>query len=581
MKAEVGFQLTVTSGAQAGRSIGIGVDAVLIGRDPQCDVILPDDQASRRHARLAINGDACSIQDLGSRNGTTVNGRRITQASIHPGDTIRIGETDLRLDTVAAADDGTGWIGADHGDDAITVDADSFALLYTGLKDPAYLHRAHADLGVLYRIGQAIGDTLDVEPLVARILETLLYEIPLIGRASVYLTDGDGGALRCAGVRTRGNRAGREPAFSRTMARRVISNRQAVLTFDALQDPRFRQGDSILSQGIRAAMCAPLMSREKAIGVIYVDAVDAANRFEEDDLKLVAAIGQQAAVAIENAQLYQQLAQEKSALQEAHLALQAAQEKLVHSAKMAVVGQMASGIVHDLKNPLAILQLTHHLLHNLCRRAATLPEFLQRMAELVDDLGSGLTQCKEVVDSLLEFARPSQLTMSEVAISDLVAETVRFLRHKTGEVGVRVEMQLDPSMPTVRCDAGRIKQVLVNIVLNAVQALDKTPKTVEITTGVNAGWPSPMAFIRVQDNGKGMTPEQRRRIFDPFFTTKEPSHDAGGIGLGMSISARLVESHGGRIDVSSRLGHGSTVTVLLPLAAEPGEEDVSRQHSGG
>jgi len=154
-------------------------------------------------------------------------------------------------------------------------------------------------------------------------------------------------------------------------------------------------------------------------------------------------------------------------------------------------------------------------------------------------------------------------------LNGIIKSVLDFLRHEMRKNSVQLETDFEESLPDVQADAGQIKQVLLNIIINALQALpEKGGRISVITALIPEDENNVSACVKIRDNGHGMTEEVRKRIFDPFFTTKEASSGkCGGSGLGLSMSYGIIENHGGRIDVSSELGKGSEFTIILPAPA--------------
>jgi signal transduction histidine kinase len=296
-----------------------------------------------------------------------------------------------------------------------------------------------------------------------------------------------------------------------------------------------------------------------------VDTLAADRRLTRDDLRLVAAIGLQAGAAFENAQLYEKLAYDKANLHVAHQELKAAHERLIQSEKHAAVGRLASGIVHDIKNPLTVVLGYTGLIREKLQQHD--PDLLEeaKIGQYLEDTEKGIRHCEDVLQGLLKFARPDKPSKSTGHVRDLVENTLQFLQFEINKAGARVVKDYQDGIPPVLMDANQIKQVFINIVLNALQAMDKEERELRVTTRLIGEPGHEMVRVGFRDNGVGMTGEQRRRIFDPFFTTKTPGEGTGGSGLGLSVSFGIVDGHGGLMEVESEPGEGTTFSVLLPV----------------
>jgi len=235
-------------------------------------------------------------------------------------------------------------------------------------------------------------------------------------------------------------------------------------------------------------------------------------------------------------------------LQETHL-------QLVSSEKMASLGKLAAGIAHEINNPLAgILIYSSLLMEDLSEGDAKRGD----LARIVQEAG----RCKEIVKSLLEFARQTEPKMEPTDINRAITDGLFFLENQALFHNIQIIKQLDPFLPFVRGNASQLKQVFMNIIVNAAEAMHGNG-TLTITTSTAPDRKS--VLVEFTDTGEGISEENLTRIFDPFFTTKDVGK---GTGLGLSTSYGIVESHGGKIRVKSKVGEGSTFTIELPTYPE-------------
>jgi signal transduction histidine kinase len=237
-------------------------------------------------------------------------------------------------------------------------------------------------------------------------------------------------------------------------------------------------------------------------------------------------------------------------LQDSLVELKAAHEQLVRQERLAAIGELASTIGHELRNPLGVISNAVYLLRN--DFGAHPSEPAQRHLLTAEREISAATV---IVSDLLEFARERTPVLNEINVGDLVDEVLTVLPPPTG---MRARAEVPPEGVTLRADRDMLRQVLLNLVGNAYQAMaDGGEMTLRVSTGDG------QVRLAVSDTGSGMNDETRARLFEPFFTTK-----ARGVGLGLAVSKRIVEAHEGRIDVESEDGRGTTFTIAVP-AAEP------------
>jgi two-component system NtrC family sensor kinase len=249
-------------------------------------------------------------------------------------------------------------------------------------------------------------------------------------------------------------------------------------------------------------------------------------------------------------QLHAEALRRSEELAQANLRLQQAQAQLVQSEKLAAVGQLSAGIVHDVKNPLAVITgLTEELQESLGKDQSTRTALAQIRENAVRASG--------IVTDLLKFARQSNPEMSYQNLWDTLRSAVRLNDYMTRRANVKV--QFDPLATPVMTlyDAQQIQQVLINLIQNAVQAMPNGG-----TLSLDVRQAPPWVEVEVRDTGVGIPAKNLGRIYDPFFTTKSPGE---GTGLGLSVSYGIVATHKGHIDVRSEVGRGSTFIVRLPL----------------
>ena len=231
------------------------------------------------------------------------------------------------------------------------------------------------------------------------------------------------------------------------------------------------------------------------------------------------------------------------------------QAQLVQSARLAGIGELAAGVAHELSNPLtSILGFADLLIQS--------EDIPQSHKEDVAIIMEESCRAQEIVQGLLDFARQSPLQIAPVDLNRVVREVLRLLQRQAELADVVVEVRYAADLPWVMGDARQLKQVLFNLIVNALQAMPNGGMlTISTSYGPATTRQGKFVRVRVRDTGVGIMPEHRQRLFQPFFTTKP---EGKGTGLGLSISLGIVENHGGTIEVESEPGRGSCFTVLLP-----------------
>ncbi len=310
----------------------------------------------------------------------------------------------------------------------------------------------------------------------------------------------------------------------------------------------------------QAVMCAPLDPSDPAAGLIFLARSGAP--FTKSDLLILELMAAMLAGVIANAYQYQSLQNTVLALQEAQLELQArigaqkeAEARLVQAAKLAAVGEMAAGVAHELNNPLTtVVGFTELVMDEM-------PDDLPQKNDL-DMVLREARRARTVVRRLLDFARQSETSRASADLNELVADVVALMRHLLHTSGVELRLDLQESLPWTVMDRNQIKQVILNLVHNALNATPKGSGVITIATRQRALYHQSWLALSVKDNGVGIPADHIEHIFEPFFTTRS---SAGGTGLGLSVTYGIVTDHGGRIEVESQPQLGSEFIVWLPL----------------
>jgi PAS domain S-box-containing protein len=237
------------------------------------------------------------------------------------------------------------------------------------------------------------------------------------------------------------------------------------------------------------------------------------------------------------------------------------EQQLIRSDKLASLGTLVAGIAHEINNPLgiiagyseALLDRAHEPELSGVRGFEDFPEYLRT-------IHSEIFRCKGILKSLLEFARPSGGTFREIDINELIKEVLLLLQHRTARLQHTLSLSLNRDLPKISADAGSLRQLLMNLLLNAIYF---TPEggSISITTGPDVAENAGGVRLDVRDTGAGIPGDRIGKVFDPFFTTKPVGE---GTGLGLTICHRIVEEHGGTIDVESAPGKGTTFIIKLP-----------------
>ena len=297
---------------------------------------------------------------------------------------------------------------------------------------------------------------------------------------------------------------------------------------------------AVTMRALQSSVCLGLRGESNHLyGFICVRDDRVRDAFSKEEVQLLAGLATQVAVTVENSQLYQQM-KEKD--------------------RLAALGEMAAGLAHEIRNPLGSIKASAQFLSETSAHSENREEFLDIIVDEVDRLN-------RVVGSFLDYARPGHTNPEPIYVNSAVQLTLQFLRPECDSAGVALHVVMDPDLPKVRIDIEHLRQVLINLVQNAVQAMSSGGEIFVETRTQDGFRPGGEARrwvqISVRDTGPGIAPALIPNLFVPFVTTKQQ-----GTGLGLAISQRIVSEAGGRIDVRSREGIGTTFVVLLPAAPE-------------
>ncbi|MBZ0168502.1 Histidine kinase [Candidatus Methylomirabilis lanthanidiphila] len=343
----------------------------------------------------------------------------------------------------------------------------------------------------------------------------------------------------------------------------VMTHRRPHFESDLAKAKRFIEDEAMAKEGIRSTVRLPLIVAGQVIGVLFLDDVEP-DHYTEADLDLLIPLGEQLAIAIENARLHKEMGHR---VEERTRALKQTQAQLIQSGKLAAVGTLAAGVAHELNQPLMIIRgYAQELLQD--RRITD--------AEIRDDLWrieAQTTRMVAIINHLRDFSRESKGRREGVDLNRIVSDALTFLDQQLKSRNIVVTQELSPDRPQVWVDPLQIEQVLLNLITNARDAMEAAGfGTIIVRTEPVSGG---RVALSVTDIGPGIPDDIRSRIFDPFFTTKEVGK---GTGLGLSICHGIVEEHGGALTVESPVadGQGARFTIVLPCARRDDRKDDQR-----
>jgi C4-dicarboxylate-specific signal transduction histidine kinase len=233
--------------------------------------------------------------------------------------------------------------------------------------------------------------------------------------------------------------------------------------------------------------------------------------------------------------------------------------QLVHSTRLAELGEMAAGISHELNQPLTgIRNFAKNALYMIENNAGAIGDIKNNLRLISDQVD----RASKIINKVREFTRRSELHFTSFDVNKVLKEAVDFLSPQMRLGGVRVALELDPNLPAITGDRIRLEQVFLNLLTNAKQAMEEVvDRRLTVRSYYDAGSPCPVV-VEIEDTGKGFDPRDRAKLFAPFYTTKKSGQ---GTGLGLSISLSIIKDHGGYIKAAGKPGRGATFSVGLSI----------------
>ena len=646
----------VVRGNDQGRQIELSGEAATIGRWSGNSVQLHDGEVSRRHAEIRTVGSERKIFDLNSSNGIYVNGAKVREHPLSNGDQVQIGRTLLVYTTPSRTSDGEEGppvdISQERGEPEQSrilhsykqEGRDLFQLDPTKAVQPEWFNKAKAHLNLIYHTTLVVSQTLDIDRLLHRIME-LIFEWVEIDRGCILLYNQEENALVPKVSRRRNQGSTRRLSISQAMIDYVVAKKEGVLTSES---PREVTADSIERLGVKEAICVPMLGRYGLVGMIYIDItgdlpatdqeessttgaaqvaapvasldvesvaeppippapIDPSipHKLTPDHLKLMFAIGHQAALAVEDTQYYLAMLQ---------------------SERLAAVGQTVAILSHHIKNILQGIRGGSYLIE----------KGLSAHDETMVGKGWGIVEknqnkISDLILDMLTFSKKRTPIFERDDINHVVADVTELMQGRCLDLNVALASHLTEDVPPFFFDAEQIHRALTNLVTNAIDAVRmngegkkkeetamnlKTtseaasaggsdvsgPATAMMTSAPFAAPVSPnseavseemltdqkdeelgrveiaTAFdpernvveITVDDNGPGVPPELRDDLFRPFFSKNKSS----GTGLGLAVTNKIVQEHKGRVRVTDSPLGGARFIVELPRTEQmPDDEE--------
>ncbi len=577
--------LYVIRGKDNGQHFPIRGVLATIGREAINQIRLRDTEVSRSHARIVRSEDVGhEIIDNQSSNGTFVNSRRISHKVLQSGDRVQVGRTLLiytggpephssrSLNQVQIVSEAQlsdlsqirSSLDSHHSQPAATlVGEDSLPLLpsqFAGGDEPSSLHGVQAapsdDWEIVYRVGQAISRTGDLDDLLTQVLD-LIFQWIDCDRGCILMLDDVTGQLAPIYSRDRTQGDGnskkltRRLSISRTILDHVVESKEGVLTSNAQLDERWANVESIAKLGVHEAICVPMLGRYGLVGAIYVDTEmsagvfaerKCASLFDEQHLKLMMAIAGQAALAIEDTQFYLAMLQ---------------------SERLAAMGQTIANLSHHVKN----------ILQGIRGGSYLVDDGLKKEDLAVVRKGWGIVERNQerisnLVMDMLSFSKDREPEFVRSDLRLVIDDVTELMLSRAGDHNVRLTWRRPSEPLPVDYDSEAMHRAVLNVVTNAIDAVSQfervDDKAGEVRITCELSQLKNQIRVNISDNGSGIAEEDVTRIFAPF----ESKKGSRGTGLGLPVSQKVLREHGGDIAVRSQLGHGTTFTLFWPAYSD-------------
>jgi len=340
----------------------------------------------------------------------------------------------------------------------------------------------------------------------------------------------------------------------------VVRNREVLVVSDLAQElylNKLKKEEYLR----KTFISAPLVFKNEVLGVLHVCGKKTAVPFTQREVSVVMNIARMGAITLQNVRLYEQATKRAAELKMAYDELKETQDKLIQSEKLKAIGQLASGVAHEMRNPLGIIMQGVTYLEQITSPEAKEPR------ETIFMVKESAQRADRIVTSLLDFSRVEKLELHPEHIDSILESSLNLV--KTELKNIQVVREIQEGLPKVLVDKNKLTQVFINLFINAIHAM---PEAGKLTIRSFAKQPEETirekaVIVEIEDTGMGISGENLKKIFDPFFTTKGLGK---GTGLGLSVSRNIIIMHKGLIEVKSQVHKGTRVIITLIISKEEG-----------
>ncbi len=296
---------------------------------------------------------------------------------------------------------------------------------------------------------------------------------------------------------------------------------------------------------------APLVVKDQSIGAIIADNCITGQPISDEDVQLLTVLANHAALAIDNARVYEELRQRVEELDKAYRQLEAAQQEVIRAEKLSTIGEVTAIVAHEIRNPLATIG-------GFAQAISRQPDDDSRIQRNANIIAEEVQRLEQILQNLLDFTKPVRPELVLHDVQPIIESIAEMISQEVADSGVELVVEVQPGLPEIYLDERQLRQIILNLTKNAVEAMPGGGRLL-----ISAQKSDNNVEISVSDTGKGIPAEYREEIFDTFFTTKRT-----GTGLGLSLTRRIVQEHGGELYVSSQPGEGSTFDIAFPIPTQ-------------
>ena len=534
------------------KPVPIKLGKTTIGREPSNTIQIAHESISEKHSLISFRDGQYLLTDLNTNGGTLINGKRIETAHLQHHDKISFGSRTFLFLTKSqplyssayqsrlSSKNTTVTISEDDVDPSeLLAQRAQDAALAIFSQDESEAERAsderlsaHQRLALLYQLSEKLRSTNELDEILDKGLELILKAIGAAERAMVLLGSNPREELQVSAVKYRSPEDADAFPISRTISDWVLSEKMVLVSQDLSEDCRFQDSESIRIHNLNSILVVPLIKEDNVIGMLYIDGRNILEAFDQQDVAFAAAVANELALCIENVRL---------------------QYELIQNERMAAIGLTMSNLAHNIKNLLALNQNAVDLLKLQLKGLKN-----EKIDKSWGYIQQSFTRIHNLTVNMLAFAKDQDIVLRPSSVNSIILSNRDAIEHSLRSKGIQLELDLDPYIPKWMMDANQFQRVLLNLVVNAIDAVKGVSDgTITISTTVDK---ERGLTVSIADNGCGITEDRQDQIFELFYTTK----GSGGSGLGLPMVKKFVEKMGGTLTLVSEPDAGATFTMSFP-----------------